>query len=135
MPIPTAIPAIASNLIPLQVPDYQCGYYGEWELKQKLGDSFERGYFTGFDTEPPGHFIVKDRHVWMSTSRLERESHSFHLKHARGNVVMCGVGMGLYLFNLAASPQVERICAVELDPNVIELVKNATGFESWPGRE
>ena len=71
----------------------------------------------------------------MSTSRLERESHAVHLKYAKGNVVVCGVGMGMYLYNIACREKVERIVAVDLDPCVIELVQNATRFESWPGRD
>ena len=116
-------------------PDYQCGDYGRWTLKVKPDESRERGYFTRFDVEPPGYYLVRDGNIWMSTSRLERESHGLHLKHASGNVVVCGVGMGMYLFNIAALERVQQIVAVELDAAVIDLVKNATGFESWPGRE
>jgi hypothetical protein len=119
-----------------QSPDYHCGKYGSWTLKEKLGDSFECGYFTGFDDEPPGHFLVSaQNHVWMSTSRLERESHAIHMKYAKGNVVVCGVGMGMYLFNIASLPRVNQIVAVDLDANVIDLVRHATAFESWQGGE
>jgi hypothetical protein len=65
--------------------------------------------------EPPGYFLERDGDMWMSTSRLERESHAIHVKHATGNVVVCGVGMGMYLFNIAGLDRVERIVAVELD--------------------
>ena len=99
MPASTETPGISTDLPRLDAPAYQCGVYGEWSLMEKLGDSIEQGYFTNFESEPPGHYLVKNGHVWMSTSRLERESHAIHLKHARGNVVMCGVGMGLYSFS------------------------------------
>ena len=92
-------------------------------------------YFTGFDVEPPGHYLVNNGDIWMSTSRLERESHAIHLKHAKGNVVVCGVGMGMFLYNIASQPLVDRIVAVDLDVNVINLVQHATNFESWLGRE
>ena len=118
-----------------QSPNYCCGRYGGWTLEEKFGASFERGYFTGFDVEPPGHYLENDGDIWMSTSRLERESHAVHLKHAKGNVVVCGVGMGMYLYNIASKPSVERIVAVDLDANVINLVQHATAFESWLGRE
>jgi len=116
-----------------QAPAYSCGTYGEWTLKEKVGDSYERGYFTGLGTEPPGHYLVRGGHTWMSTSRFERESHAVHLKYATGNVVVCGVGMGMYLYNIASLDQVRQIVAVDLDPCTIELVQNATRFESWPG--
>jgi hypothetical protein len=118
-----------------QTPKYSCGRYGDWTLEAKAGDSFERGYFTGFDVEPPGHYLVNDGDIWMSTSRLERESHAVHLKHAAGNVVVCGVGMGMFLFNIASRPAVNRIVAVDVDANVIDLVRRATDFGSWVGRE
>ena len=117
----------------VDAPDYQCGSYGEWTLKIKPLESRERGYFTDFDIEPPGYYLVRDGHTWMSTSRLERESHAIHLEHATGKVVVCGVGMGMYLFNIAALERVEQIIAVDVDPAVIDLVQNATNFHSWPG--
>lgn len=115
-------------------PDYAPGQYGDWGLFAKRNETFERGYFTGYDAEPPGHYLVKDGHCWMSTSRLERESHAVHLKHARGNVVVCGVGMGMYLFNVAASPLVQNVIAVDRERAVMDLVQHATGFDDWPGR-
>jgi hypothetical protein len=116
-----------------QPPNYSCGRYGDWTLEAKIGNSFERGYFTGFDVEPPGHYLVNDGAIWMSTSRLERESHAVHLKHAVGNVVVCGVGMGMFLFNIASRATVNRIVAVDVDANVIDLVQQATDFGSWAG--
>jgi hypothetical protein len=118
-----------------QSPNYSCGEYGQWKLKAKTAKTIERGYFTGFDDEPAGHYLVKDGHIWMSTSRLERESHAVHLKYATGNVVVCGVGMGMFLFNIAGQAAVKNIVAVDLDPAVIDLVQHATAFESWPGGE
>ncbi len=128
-------PRIPLDLPGLESPKYRCGEYGAWNLRSKPGETFERGYFTGFASEPPGYYLVRDGHIWMSTSRLERESHAIHLKQARGKVVVCGVGMGMYLFNIAAKPAVEQIVAVDLDRAVIDLVENATSFGSWPGRE
>lgn len=127
---------ISSPHLPsVAAPEYECGDYGRWTLKLKAGESRERGYFTGFDVEPPGYYLVRDGDIWMSTSRLERESHALHVKHARGKVVVCGVGMGMYLFNIAAMEAVEQIVAVEVDPAIIDLVRNAANFESWIGQE
>ena len=116
-------------------PTYSIGKYGAWTLHEKSRITSERGYFTGFDEEPKGHFLVRDGDIWMSTSRLERESHAIHVKHARGNVVVCGVGMGMYLYNIAALPAVTKIVAVEIDADIIDLVQRATNFASWPGHE
>jgi hypothetical protein len=40
----------------------------------------------------------------------------------------------MYLYNIAAQERVEQIVAVDLDPAVIDLVQNATNFQTWPGR-
>jgi hypothetical protein len=135
---PTSAPAAASMLPPgfpyPGSPPYSTGQYGEWTLWEKPEETYELGYFTGFGAEPPGHYLVRDGHIWMSDSRLERESHAVHLKHARGTVVVCGVGMGMYLYNIAGMPEVERIIAVDLERPVMDLVQHATGFDDWPGR-
>jgi hypothetical protein len=128
-------PCMPLNLPFPQSPEYHCGEFGKWELRAKPDTSFERGYFSSWGTEPPGHYLIKEGHIWMSTSRLERESHAIHLHDAEGVVVMCGVGMGMYLYNLAAKPEVTRVIAVDLDSSVVDLVHHATGFDSWPGRE
>ena len=137
---PMSQPAVPTLTIPAdlpypQSPAYTCGNYGDWSLRKKNHISLEPGYFTGTASEPPGHYIMRDGEIWMSTSRLERESHAIHLKYARGNVVVCGVGMGMYLFNIAGKVDVEQIIAVDIDPNVIDMVQHATDFANWPGTE
>jgi hypothetical protein len=84
MQMPNKTLRIPLDLPGLQSPKYRCGGYGSWNLRAKAGETFERGYFTGFAAEPPGHYLIKDGHIWMSTSRLERESHGIHLKQAQG---------------------------------------------------
>ncbi|MDB5295542.1 MAG: hypothetical protein JWO31_1525 [Phycisphaerales bacterium] len=116
-------------------PDYLCGDYRGWSLRHKPVETTERGYFTGLGAEPPGHYLENQGDVWMSTSRLERESHAVHVDRARGTVVVCGVGMGLYLFNVAGRPEVDRVIAVDRDGSTIDLVQRGTGFDRWPGRD
>lgn len=116
-----------------QSPAYTSGVFGGWTLVRKPAESRELGYYSGLDVEPPGHYIVHGGDIWMSTSRLERESHALHLKHARGRVVVCGVGMGMFLFNIALLPQVTEIIAVDRDPAVFDLVRKGAGFEKWVG--
>ena len=133
---PTLTPPADPALLPYpDAPGYRCGDFGGWALKHKSAETFERGYFTGFDVEPPGYYLENQGDVWMSTSRLERESHVVHLRHARGTVVVCGVGMGMYLYNVAALPGVDRVFAVDRDAAVIDLVRRGTGFDGWAGRD
>jgi hypothetical protein len=116
-------------------PDYRCGEFGAWSLRLKSAVTTEPGYFTGWGDEPRGHYIERGGRIWMSTSRLERESHAVHVEHARGTVVVCGVGMGMYLHNIAARPEVQRIIAVDRDPAVFDLVRRGSGFDAWDGRD
>ena len=117
-----------------QSPAYSTGQYGVWGLHEKPEPTFMRGYFTGFDTEPAGYYLEREGDVWMSDSRLERESHAVHLLNATGTVVVCGVGMGLYLFNIAAKASVKHIIAVDRERQIMDLVQHATDFDSWKGK-
>lgn len=113
--------------------------YGPWRVERVApgtahhGEDFvlERGYWSGINWEPCFHKLVRNNRVWMSAGRMELESHAVHLKHARGTVVVCGVGMGLFIYNLCLKPQVTRIVAVDKDPWVIDMVRHWA--ESWPG--
>ena len=49
--------------------------------------------------------------------------------------MVCGVGMGMYLFNIAAKPEVKEVVAVDLDSATVDLVQNATGFSAWAGKD
>jgi hypothetical protein len=46
-----------------------------------------------------------------------------------------GAGMGIALYNLLTKPDVTRVTLVERDPLVIELLRQSTDFEHWPGIE
>ena len=116
----------------LDVPRYATGMYGSWELVELPGCR-QYGYFTALSQEGPYHGLMREGRVWMTSSRMERESHAFHLGVARGRVLVCGVGMGLYLYNLCRMERVRHIVAVDIDPDVIRLVQTATDFADSPG--
>ena len=69
----------------------------------------------------------------MVSSRRELESQAVHLKYARGVVVMCGVGMGIMLYNLCMKPDVSLVVAVDSDPGVIEWVRGLSA--EWLGAD
>ena len=138
MSVAPAIPAGMPADLPYPTsPPYRCGAFGGgWTMKHKAEETVERGYFTGLGAEPPGHYLEHDGYCWMSTSRLERESHAVHVARARGTVVVCGVGMGMYLHNIVARPKVDRVVAVDRDPAVIAMIRgDGAGIETWTGRE
>lgn len=97
--------------------------------------SRQYGYFTEALVESPCYALIRDGSIWMTTSRMERESHAFHLDAAKGRVIVCGVGMGMYLYNLCVCDRVREIVAIDIDPAIIHLVQTAADFAAWPGRE
>jgi hypothetical protein len=116
------------------VPKYVPGTYGAWTLVD-MPAFRQYGYFTPRRREEAYSGLVRDDRVWMTSSRMERESHAFHLGVARGRAVVCGVGMGMYLYNLCRLDRVRQIIAIDIDADVIELLQRATDYASWPGRE
>lgn len=122
------------NLPLPDVPGYVPGSYGSWRLVE-LPASRQYGYFTPPQQEQAYYGLVRDGQTWMSTSRMERESHAFHLSVARGRVMVCGVGMGMILYNLCRLDRVSRVLAVDIDADVIDFLRRGTDFADWPGRQ
>src|SRR5262249_9501052 len=56
-----------------------------------------------------------------------------HVAAAFGHTVLMGAGMGIALFNLLSKPDVTCVTLIERDPQVIELLRQSTDFEAWPG--
>ena len=112
---------------------------GPWSLgrvppMRRRGDRLyiaQRGYWSGFDWEPCFWYLVRDGRVWMSTSRMERESHALHLKHAKGVVVVCGVGLGMFLYNVCCKPDVTRVIAVDIDEHLLSWCRERA--RRWVG--
>lgn len=116
------------------LPAYRDAEAGPWRLRVQRG-SLAHGYVTRSVVEPARAVLYKGRTPWMSTGLLEQESHAWHVHRARGLVVVAGLGMGLYAFAAAARPQVERVVVVEIDPDVIAVMRAAGGFGRWAGRD
>jgi hypothetical protein len=71
----------------------------------------------------------------MSNALDEVDSQTPHIAAAFGHTVLMGAGMGIALFNLLSKPEVTRVTLIERDPLVIELLRQSTDFETWPGIE
>ncbi len=78
------------------------------------------GFFTEKVAFPA--LLEKDR-VWMSIVMSEIESMAAGIDAAHGHVVTYGLGLGYYAFMAAQKPEVEKVTAVELSPDVIRLFK------------
>ena len=71
-------------------------------------------------------------HTWMSISPMEIESQEIGCQHARGHVVVMGLGMGWAAANAALHPAVSQVTVVEFDPEVIAAVSQSGIFDQLP---
>ncbi len=70
----------------------------------------------------------------MSTGLMEQESHAFHVAAATGVVVVAGLGMAMYVHAVAAKQSVEHVIVVEQSAAVIDLMRDAVAWDTWPSR-
>ncbi|MCS4089355.1 hypothetical protein [Rhizobium sp. BK176] len=116
--------------LPWQIPDYAPVEQGDWSVRSRLG-GLSGSYLAHQVVEPPHSVLFHGRDVWMSTALLEVESHAWHLQCAKGNLLVAGLGMGMYVHAASMKPEVKRIAVIERDPDVIALMKESTRFETW----
>ncbi len=116
------------------IPSYREGAAGQWRLVRHL-PSLAEGYVSGAGFERDRHVLYHRRTAWMSTGLFEQESHAFHVHLARGVVVVAGLGLAMFVHAAAAKPEVERVVVIEIAADVIDLMRQACGWDRWPGRE
>ena len=76
------------------------------------------------------HFIEAGKYVNLSVSAelvmsdtlYERRTHSVFVRHARGDVLIAGLGLGMCLVPVLLNPLVKRVIVVEKSRDVIDLV-------------
>ena len=116
----------------LCVPIYRQAILGKWSLKKvKLVAQF--GYFQDWQGQGDINVLYYAEQTWMSNARDEVDSQTPHVATAFGHTVLMGAGMGIALFNLLSKPDVTRVTLIERDQLVIELLRQSTDFETWPG--
>ena len=120
--------------LPWSIPHYQPSDVGSWSLRHRHGGIFE-SYLAKTCVEQPHDVLCHNGDAWMSTSMLEIESHAWHLHCCKGNVLIAGLGMGMFLHAVAAKDEVEHVVVLEIDADVIELFTRSTGFDAWPFRD
>ena len=116
----------------LRVPTYRPASLGNWSLK-KVKQVAQFGYFQDWQGQGDIDALFYAEQTWMSNARDEVDSQSPHVATAFGHTVLMGAGMGIALFNLLSKPDVTRVTLIERDPLVIELLRQSTDFETWPG--
>lgn len=76
---------------------------------------------------------TKESHiVWMGDSLQERLMMWEAAKRCRGHVLCGGMGMGIFPQYALSLPQVESVHIVDMDNDVISLIKNTWRNNPWP---
>lgn len=94
------------------------------------------GYFSGpRPLDWITYVLHKNGVTWMSLVPMEVESQMPHLAAAHGTVVVCGLGLGLMAYAVAAKRSVTRLVVVERDAEVIRMFRDFAAFDTWPQRD
>lgn len=67
--------------------------------------------------------IKKGEGIMMSDTPMERNTNYAFLTRANGDVLICGLGLGLIVFPLLNDKNIKSITVLELDKGLIEIVK------------
>lgn len=70
--------------------------------------------------------LIKDNHTWMSDTPMETFTNLEFLRHANGDVLVFGLGLGYILWPLVNDTDVKSLTVVEEDVNVISIMKEFT---------
>lgn len=125
------------------IPEYKLGTYGAWQITTVPVPKNARGYFNGLPETTMQETTVLSEvrpqsntpFVWMSFTAMEQESHCLHVLSATGDVVVCGLGLGMYLYNILRKPCVTSVTVIERNPFVINLFKTVSNYQEWEGVE
>jgi len=119
------------------IPTYQRRSIGKWKCEPTPDGHRIMGYWRPHNYVPPGWmFLQKLKNnwiVWMSTTPMELESHMPHIAAAKGTVVVAGLGMGFYLYNILRKPEVTRVIVLEKDKSVGRLFAHSIRIPDWHG--
>jgi len=121
----------------LFIPEYHEAHFENWKIeKMVLGHDY--GYYSGVHMVENMPILcrknpdTKEWESWMAISPHEIESQQIGCKYAFGNTVIMGLGMGWVTINAAFNPEVSKVTVIELDKNVIELIRETKIFNSLP---
>lgn len=68
--------------------------------------------------------LKEDERLWMSDSPSEMADMEVMASYAQGHVFVAGLGLGLLAHKLAENEKVDKITIVEINKNIIDLVKD-----------
>ncbi len=99
-------------------------------IKRTIPKGYELQYYKDdigmcrciFDTPYKTVTLSEDSNVWMSDTPFEYETNHKAIKLAKGDVLECGLGIGLFTYYASKKNQVKSITIVEESQNIIDLV-------------
>lgn len=121
-------------LPPMPIPIYRPVASGAWQFRI-VHLAAAAGYFRGPQALPfPVAILTRDGVSWMSVTPVEIESQMPHAAICHGKVVVCGLGLGVMAYAVAARRSVERVLVVERDRELVEMFRAMSDFDHWPQR-
>lgn len=80
--------------------------------------------YYGADAPSPGHYVrlMEGRTLWMSDTYMEHRTNINAKLHARGRVLVVGLGLGMVATEIAAKKTVKKVVVVERSPDVVQAV-------------
>ncbi|MGE5476465.1 MAG: hypothetical protein ACM3Q1_07415 [Bacteroidales bacterium] len=115
----------------LFIPAYTPGKVGAWEVR-RAETVLCPGYWSPVSLVSDMAVLMRDDMTWMSMTPLELESQEIGVRLAHGDVVIFGMGMGWAAACSALNPQVRSVTVVELDGDVLELIRQLDVFAQLP---
>ena len=109
---------------------------GNWKI-EKFSISKEQADFYNLISKDhrydvvPGNYkrLLCGNEVIMSNTNLERNTHKEAIEKAKGVVLVAGLGLGMYIYNILKKPEVETILVVEKSKEVISMVSDYFRYE------
>lgn len=74
-----------------------------------------------FESEFPYLAVIQGDQIWMSVIPHEINTMIMPIENANGKVLILGLGLGYYLFNILEKNDVISVDIVEKDPRIVEL--------------
>lgn len=129
----------SSDLIEMpevKTPKYNATRIGDWEVIDRTVDRPMRGYFNGMSLVSKTPVLVRHNEtgaptVWMSLTPMELESHAPHIEKATGTVVVGGLGLGMYVYNILQKPEVTKVVVVEKEAAIADMFTKIMVDDGW----
>lgn len=109
-------------MINVTVPDGECG---DWKVETfTVGEPTARMFCRPSEYVPPGTYkrLTRGHVVVMSNTPMEEHTNRPIIRHAKGDVMINGLGLGMVLTAILAKEDVRSITVIEKSSEVIQLV-------------